>query len=258
MGDKLRYWNKVIWSGDVVELIEYELSVVVGREVNRLGRSVEASKEQKVLNRLKTMRRARSNLMRLINSNVRRWYDEDGRPYEPVFLTLTFANNVQDIDEGNKAFKNFRRRLEYEINVKLKYVCVVEFQKRGAIHYHLVIFNLPYLPAASIERIWRHGFIKINVIYDVDNVGAYMAKYMGKDVTDERLIGEKCYFSSRGLHKPKEKALTKKEIDQLAAGLSGKEVYKVEYESEYTGKTVYTQYNLKRQQIPQKLYGTVF
>ena len=66
---------------------------------------------------------------------------------------------------------------------------------------------------------------------------------------DERLIGEKCYFSSRGLHKPKEKALTEEEKDQLAAGLSGKEVYKVEYQNEYTGKTVYTQYNLKRQQL---------
>lgn len=232
-----------------MELFEYERPVTVGRDVYRPGRSVEASEEQKVLNRLKTMRRARSHLMRLINANVRRWYDDNGRPYEPVFLTLTFARNVQDIDEGNKAFKNFRRRLEYEINGKLKYVCVVEFQERGAVHYHLVVFNLPYIPAERLARIWRHGYIKINVIKDVDNVGAYMAKYMGKDVTDERLIGEKCYFSSRGLHKPKEKALTKEEIDQLAAGLSGKEVYKVEYQNEYTGKTVYTQYNLKREQM---------
>jgi len=232
-----------------VELFEYERPVTVGRDVYRPGRSVEASEEQKVLNRLKTMKRARVNLMRLINANVRRWYDDDGRPYEPVFLTLTFAKNVQDIDEGNKAFRNFMRRFEYDTGLKLKYVCVIEFQKRGAVHYHLVVFNLPYLPVSRIARIWRHGFVKINVIKDVDNVGAYMSKYMGKDVMDERLIGEKCYFSSRGLHKPKEKALTKEEIDQLAAGLSGKEVYKVEYQNEYTGKTVYTQYNLKREQV---------
>lgn len=232
-----------------MELFEYERPVTVGRDVYRPGRSVEASEEQKVLNRLKTMKRARSNLMRLINANVRRWYDDDGRPYEPVFLTLTFAKNVQDIDEANKAFKNFRRRLEYEINGKLKYVCVIEFQERGAIHYHLVIFNLPYIPVSRLAEIWRHGFVKINVIKDVDNVGAYMSKYMGKDVMDERLIGEKCYFSSRGLHKPKEKALTEEEKDQLAAGLSGKEVYKAEFQNEYTGKTVYTQYNLKRQQM---------
>src|SRR5690606_4574852 len=138
-----QYWMKAVWSGAVVEVLEVERPVAVGRAVYRPGRSVEASEEQKVLNRIKTRRRARSRLMRVINANVRRWYDGDGRPYEPVFLTLTFAENVQDIDHGNRAFRNFMRRFEYDTGLKLKYVCVIEFQKRGAIHYHLVVFNLP-------------------------------------------------------------------------------------------------------------------
>ena len=54
-----------------------------------------------------------------------------------------------------------------------------------------------------MEDIWGNGFIKINAIDNVDNVGAYVCKYMTK-VDDDRLKGRKMYFNSRNLNKPKE------------------------------------------------------
>lgn len=38
-------------------------------------------------------------------------------------------------------------------------------------HYHLLC-NLPFISAKTLQEIWGNGFIRINKIDDVDNVGA--------------------------------------------------------------------------------------
>lgn len=236
-----KFYNvKAVWSGSIVELYEYEQSVVIGETNNGLGRSVEANEENKARHRKNTLARARRDVRRLINANVGKWGEI------PKFLTLTFAENVQDVKKANYEFKKFRQRLEYELDLKLKYVAVVEFQKNGRIHYHVVFFNLPYVEANFLASIWGNGFIKINAISHVDNIGAYVTKYMTKDNDDERLRGEKSYFSSRGLYKPVEKYLNEKEIAEVKEKLSHKKVYENRFDNEYVGDILYTQYNLKR------------
>jgi hypothetical protein len=59
-----------------------------------------------------------------------------------------------------------------------------------------------------LEKIWGNGFVWINDLLKsnkgkpVDNVGAYMVKYMSKDFIDERLMGKKSYFTSKNLKRP--------------------------------------------------------
>lgn len=60
-----------------------------------------------------------------------------------------------------------------------------------------MISNLPYIAAKELENIWSNGFIKINAIDKVDNLGAYVIKYMTKDHADERLQGLKAYNCSK-------------------------------------------------------------
>lgn len=48
------------------------------------------------------------------------------------------------------------------------------------------------------------GFVQVNRIDHVDNVGAYVVKYMLKDTEDPRLMGENAYLHSRGLNEPYE------------------------------------------------------
>lgn len=235
-----KHYNvKAVWSGSIVELYEYENSIIKGETNNGLGRSIEANEENKARHRKNTLARARRTVRRLINANVDAWGEI------PKFLTLTFAKNITDLKQANYEFKKFRQRLEYELKLKLKYVAVVEFQKRGAIHYHVVFFNLPFVESNYLSDIWFNGFIKINAIEHVDNVGAYVTKYMTKDNDDNRLIGKKSYFTSRGLKKPVEKYLDEKEIAKLKDKLSHKKVYENTFENEYTGDILYTQYNLK-------------
>ncbi len=245
------YTKKAVISGDIVEIYEYDKPILEGYEKLEKekihGRSSTASKDEKVLNRQRVQNRARRDLKRLINSNAGRHFDEQtGEIYSPKFLTFTFADNVTDLDQANREWKKFRLRLEYRLKKKLEYVVVVEFQKRGAVHYHAVFFNLPFTPAKVISQVWGQGFIKINRIEEVDNIGAYVSKYMGKNVEDDKLIGEKCYFSSRGLLKPVE-VTDKESVEKMAGELKEYQVYETQFQNDYVGQVRYRQFNLRRE-----------
>lgn len=77
-------------------------------------------------------------------------------------MTLTFKENIKDIDVSNTEFTNFIRRLNYNLygtkKSVLKYIAVWEKQKRGAIHYHINLFDIPFIKTKKIEEIWGRGF----------------------------------------------------------------------------------------------------
>lgn len=53
------------------------------------------------------------------------------------FLTLTFAENVKDPKIAQRRFNSLASN--YLRTVFTEYICVVEAQKRGAVHYHLLV-----------------------------------------------------------------------------------------------------------------------
>jgi len=120
----------------------------------------------------------------------------------------------------------------------LRYLAVPELQKRGAIHYHVIYFDLPYI--AGIKSIfaksWGHGHVQIKAIRHVRNVGAYVSKYFSKQWAQSRLFGGKNYFSSEGLFQP--------EVYRTLDILSNYETIVIEHEQEFfskKGKIVYSQ-----------------
>jgi len=239
------YMSKVIVSGDIVEFYEYDSPVLIGYEDTKKdsnGREVEANEENKKINRAKALTRARRDLRRLVNSNINK-YD-----IESKFVTLTFSAHVTTFEVANYEFKKFRQRLEYELGFKLKYVVVPEFTKIGRIHFHLVMFNIPFIRNSKLQGIWSNGFIKINKIDSVNNVGAYVCKYITKANTDVRLQGKKCYFSSRGLYKPIE-IIDKNRVANLMVALPVCSLtYANTFENEYN-KTIYKQYNMSKLKV---------
>lgn len=181
-------------------------------------------------------RRARWNLMRLVNMN----FDSHSK-----FVTLTFADNVVSLDEAHKEFDRFMKRMKRRYP-KFKYVVATEFQKRGAVHYHMIA-DLPYVRNDELRKLWRNGFVRINDIENCDNVGAYTSKYISKQNKDVRLNGRKAYMTSKNLDRP----IILKGDDALAVieyyGLEQKkEVFTSSYTSEHHGKIVYHQYNMRR------------
>jgi len=250
-----RVTKKIIYSGDVVEVYEYDKGYLKGFENNKAdtGRKSGYKSENYEEHRKQVLQRSKRNLRRLINANVGQY----GKEFTAKFLTLTFKDNVKDLDKANYEFEKFIKRLNYHCfgtkKANLKYTCVVEFHKSGVIHYHVIIYNMPYVKANDIANVWGNGFIKINKIDDVDNVGAYVSEYLGnaekgqgKDVFDERLQGRKSYFSSRGLFKPIE-ITDKKVVEQVATALPEDYLtYSATYDNEHLGNITYKQYNLKK------------
>lgn len=246
----MKYKHKIVTSGNIIELYSYEKEVQTGKDAERdrnNGRRGDTDikgkewiYEVKQKNRSDSLQKASKRLRREINANVDRWGEKS------KFVTLTYADNMKDLKESNYNFKKFIQRLNYKLGIKLKYSCVVEFQKRGAIHYHLLAYNLPYIENKELAEIWGHGFIKVNNIDNVDNVGAYVTKYMSKDNNDPRLVEQKCHFSSRGLYKPQEAIIDEKEIETLKESLRSHKVYEAEFDTDYLGRIEYQQINLKR------------
>lgn len=124
------------------------------------------------------------------------------------FLTLTFKENIQDIEYANNEFKKFIKRLNYTLyktkKANLNYLATWEKQQRGAIHYHVILFGFPFVSIDRLTTIWGHGFVKINQI-DVDsaeNRGRYISKYFDKDL-ELKEHKKKAFFRSRNLKQPK-------------------------------------------------------
>ena len=223
-----QYSKKMIISGRFVELYEYEEKIAKGFEVKRKGRACVANAENAEINRGKVASRARGKITRVINSN----------PQLNKFLTLTFAENVTNLDVAQHAFDVFMKRLK-RIYADVQYVSVVEFQQRGAVHFHLLC-NLPYVDVNALADVWANGFIKLNRLDDVHNVGAYVAKYITKDNIDNRLIGRRCYSMSRGLNKPIVVS-DDFEVDKQLERIEGvQDVYTSEYVTEKNGICHYT------------------
>jgi hypothetical protein len=244
----MKFYNKrAIVSGNVIELIETEKPIFKGFTCRAIGRAnaSNTTAEQKQENRSKIASRARATVRRMANANS---------DTLKKFLTLTFAENMTDIKQARYAFDKFIKRLKTKFK-QLQYIVVPEFQKRGAIHFHLLC-NLPYVDSNELAQIWRQGFIKINKIDNVDNLGAYITKYMTKDSIDDRLIGKKCYSMSKGLKQPVE-IIDKEIIEPFIASLTDvKRIKSSEYVSEHYGLIKYKQIVCSTYKTVPNAYGS--
>lgn len=244
-------YQKLILSGNIAELYQYQYPIVKNITHKKSGRKNEKNTDSvtKAENRKKTQARARKEVTRLINSNASQM---------TKFITLTFSENITDIKKANHSFKIFIQRLKYYLKTNskqhLKYIAVIEFQDRGAIHYHLLC-NVPYIQNSILHKIWKNGFVRINKIDDIDNVGAYVTKYMNKDLSDNRLQGKKCYLTSKNLEKSI-KITDEEIISSILPHFEIKRQYKNNYTTEYNGNVVYYQYVLLNNIKP--LYNAVY
>jgi hypothetical protein len=238
---------KACITGSSVEVFEYGKPIIYGETRKSNKTSVLATKCQtNEFSRIISTYRTKSNIRRLISSNSYQWHKQDGTSFLPVFGTFTFADNVKDITQANKRYTDFIKRLNYvtfEAKVaKLQYLNIVEFQKRGAVHYHTLFFNLPYIDRIydTFLDTWGNGWTKVDGLKNTDHVSAYVTKYLTKNGRDERLDGKKAFFTSRSLIRPtilnNEQSVLSllKGINQCTTEY---ETYRREYQ-DYSGQTV--------------------
>ena len=197
----------------------------------------------------KNINRSKLQCQRLAKCNANEWKS---------FITLTFEDNLKDIEHANKKFRVYITSIQ-RVYKDFKYICVPEFQKRGAVHYHLLtniecnselIPKRPqkklYSPSFKTWKIldyydlkyWNSGYSEAdNVTGDIKKIVGYISKYMTKDV-DNRLFNKHRYFYSRNLKKPTISYLDISDISHvefLSNLLSEKElIYENNYIDSYT------------------------
>lgn len=238
----MNFYNiKTVECNDRIEVYKYSRAIVEGRTNNIKGRKGKHDmKDRKTeKNRKETLNKARNEIIRLVKCN------QD----MTTFITLTYAENMQDIkkskDDLSKCF-----RLLQKFFPNFKYLYVLEFQKRGAIHYH-VLCNLP-VPVKTAkskklkedeqkefenffeEVFWEHGFVDIRDLAQEGNTnaGLYVSVYLVEDLYDIDLKGNKCYGFSRNLNKP---VINKQYINMSSADivLESNESYDIHFISNY-------------------------
>lgn len=137
-------------------------------------------------------------IRRLVDCN----YDD-----KSSFLTITFKENITDVKLAHNEFEKFMKRLKrYLKRTKVKYIATWERQKRGAVHYHIILFDVPFMDVNKLEEIWGNGFVKINQIAESVKqweIGVYLTKYFVKDI-DKKERYANAYSKSRGLIEPNE------------------------------------------------------
>lgn len=94
-------------------------------------------------------------------------------------VTLTYADKDAWQPSHVRAFLDHCRKWASRRGFELRYVWVAELQKRGAMHYHCLLW-LPKgmsMPKPDKQGWWSHGMTKIEW---ARNAVGYMAKYASK------------------------------------------------------------------------------
>jgi hypothetical protein len=245
------YKTKIIISGSFIEEYIYQNEIILGRKAVRRKKRKNKPRDEQTEMRSGALRRTRMTIMRLVNSN----------PDFITFLTLTFDENkfenkkdITEFEKCNYLFMTFIQRLKYNF-LGIKYLAVPEFQgdyyfrtniKKefgGAIHYHLLLNQM--VDTKKIEKVWRHGFVKINKIKSINNVGLYVSKYLSKESFNRKYFGKKKFFYSRNLNRPQE--FKGQECEEMLTGYSPppEKVYEKEFSNKYRGEVMVNIYQIK-------------
>lgn len=225
------YFKKAYISGNVIEEYKYRYPIYCVQMLKKhsnLGLKVESTPVERTIFAIK---RVKKQVRRIANAN----------PEMNKFLTLTFSENVSSLQTANYEFKKFRERLEYHTGKKLKYIAVPEFQKRGAVHYHLLI-DYPYVAWNKYVKVWGKGGVWITKVRKKNATGAYIAKYVTDSKwTDLRFYKQKAYFCSKGLKRAI--VLVDNFLDKFYEQITMKLQKRFLYYSQYVGNVQMTIYH---------------
>jgi len=113
----------------------------------------------------------------------------------PLFITLTYGQVWPNNELAKRHLDNFFKRLRRRFPTVSGF-WRMEFQNRGAVHFHIVLFNLTFFSKRSLCRVWgdvvgrlywdnstdtpRPPFTRVERLQSARKGFAYLAKYLAK------------------------------------------------------------------------------
>jgi len=104
-----------------------------------------------------------------------------------VFLTLTYGKEYPDAKTAKNNLRAFFERLRRKLpRGKTSAIWRLEFQERGAPHFHIVLFDLPFIKKEDIQETWGEiigidrPFTRIEMIHSAKKLVNYVSKYVAK------------------------------------------------------------------------------
>lgn len=272
---EIQYMEKMNRKPAIKKLSEAEYAVLETGEVKPFKHTKNRSEG------LQGLYRTFKTLRYLINNNF------TGAPNE-LFITLTFAKNadgwrpsVNDTEYLAKKYKAFLQRLKRKYG-KVEFIRVLEPHADGHAHFHALLrfddYDKIFIANEDLNKMWGQGFVRVNSLKNVDNVGAYVSAYLADldlpsqaeevfkklgredELTDKKgkkfikggrmrfyPTGVQIYNKSKAIKMP-ERTVMKYQEAQKKAG-SGKPTYEKEIlidSDEFSNKLKFEYYNSKR------------
>jgi hypothetical protein len=195
-------YTKLIQSGTLIELYEYEKEPSKHIKTKHRKTAKYQFNQQIKERSSSSIRRAKLNFRRLVRANL-------NGAESPLLLTLTMYQ-VLLLTASSRAFTKFINRVRRGQGKEFRYIAVHEFQRRGAVHFHVLIWGLHEAKAKAqsevstryFQRLWLRGFADCVVTDGHPKLAGYLAKYLQKGMQDIRSGHQKAYYASRNLLRP--------------------------------------------------------
>lgn len=126
------------------------------------------------LNRYKKVKRAfrRVNILEYIGAFGKIF----GRGVSFLTLTQRGLKSSRELKRSRMRLMDYLKR-EYGLRY---YITASEFQERGSIHYHIILFDVPYMDKEEIEKVWGEGWAWITRASSEIDAIRYLVKYVKK------------------------------------------------------------------------------
>jgi len=234
-------YTKVRQMSHVTIVTEYEKNIIPRHKTGRKKRR----KGTIPFRTARSIYRARGRFFDLVDHNL------NLREDLPWFLTLTYHNEYdanRNLETAYRHLQAFWLRIKRSMGENIAYIAVPEWQKRGAIHFHCLVWGFPESfreerNTRFLQRCWQQGYCDVSrTLYKSPKLSGYLTKYLTKTKADKRLGNKKAYTASRNIERPREKGANYLS-DYISTIVDLDTISKViEYDTQWLGRARVTHY----------------
>lgn len=200
-------YTRILQAGNQLEIYSYTKDYVPPRKRDygrNKRRKRENAKGSAVVSfrRARSVQRAKKGFFSIVATNL--------QGTETVtFCTLTCYESLP-LRVGYEALKLFFRKIKKKGgNESIRYIAVPEWQKRGSLHFHVLIWGIDEgiikkeRNTRNFQRCWGRGYADLRIARNNNlAIAGYMAKYLVKGLTDSRLSNNRAYSCSHNIKRP--------------------------------------------------------